>query len=57
MKPLVFAIDDEDRVRNSLDALLNAVGHNTQSFATAAEFLDALAETDPQRPRCLLLVS
>ena len=55
MEPQVFVIDDEDSVRNSLDALLNAVGYDTQSFATAADFLDALAETDPQRPRCLLL--
>jgi len=55
MEPQVFVIDDEDSVRHSLDALLNAVGHETQSFSTAAEFLDALAETDPQRPRCLVL--
>ncbi len=55
MEPQVFVIDDEDSVRDSLNALLNAVGHKTQSFATAAEFLDALADTDPQRPRCLLL--
>lgn len=55
MEPQVFVIDDEDSVRDSLNALLNAVGHKTQSFATAAEFLDVLAETDPQRPRCLLL--
>lgn len=55
MEPQVFVIDDEDSVRNSLSALLDAVGHKTQSFATAAEFLDALAETDPQLPRCLLL--
>lgn len=55
MEPQVFVIDDEDSVRNSLNALLNAVGHETQTFATAAEFLKALADTDPQRPRCLLL--
>jgi two-component system, LuxR family, response regulator FixJ len=55
MEPQIFVIDDEDSVRDSLDALLDAVGHETQSFATAAEFLEALADTDPQRPRCLLL--
>ena len=55
MAPQVFVIDDEDSVRNSLSALLDAVGHKTQSFATAGEFLDALAEADPQLPRCLLL--
>lgn len=55
MQPQVYIIEDEDSVRNSLDALLNAVGHETQSFATATEFLDALADTDPLRPRCLLL--
>lgn len=55
MEPQVFVIDDEDSVRNSLDALLNVVGYETQSFATAADFLKALADTDPQRPRCLIL--
>lgn len=55
MEAQVFVIDDEDSVRNSLDALLSAVGYETQSFATAADFLKALGGTDPQRPRCLLL--
>jgi len=55
MEPQVYVIDDEDSVRNSLSALLDAVGHETQSFATATAFLDALANTDPQRPRCLIL--
>lgn len=52
MEPQVFVVDDDDGVRNSLSALLNACGYETQSFATATEFLDALADVDPS---CLIL--
>ncbi|MGZ0171830.1 MAG: response regulator transcription factor [Planctomycetales bacterium] len=55
MSPQVYVIDDEDSVRDSLIALLNAVGHQTQSFATASEFLSALSEPDADRPQCLLV--
>ena len=52
MEPQVFVVDDDDGVRNSLSTLLNACGYETQSFATATEFLDALADAEP---RCLIL--
>ena len=52
MEPQVFVVDDDDGVRNSLSTLLNACGYETQSFATATESLDALADAEP---RCLIL--
>jgi two-component system response regulator FixJ len=52
MEPQVFVVDDDNGVRNSLSTLLNACGYETQSFATATEFLDALADAEP---RCLIL--
>ena len=55
MEPRVYVIDDEDCVRDSLIALLKAVGHETQSFSTASEFLGVFSEADSAQPQCLLV--
>lgn len=55
MQPLVYVIDDEDSIRDSLSALLNAVGHRTQSFATASGFLEAFSGSDTDQAGCLLV--
>jgi RNA polymerase sigma factor (sigma-70 family) len=49
---VVFITDDEGSVRRSLERLLRTAGYNTESFASAAEFL---ARPDPDVPSCLLL--
>lgn len=55
MEPKVYVIDDEDSVRDSLSALLNAVGHRTQSFATASDCLNEISDSESDNPRCLLV--
>jgi two-component system, LuxR family, response regulator FixJ len=37
----VYVVDDDDAVRDSLSALLEACGHRVRSFAMARDFLDA----------------
>ena len=49
---IVFVVDDDDAVRDSLQMLLRSVGLPVEAYADAGEFLDAF---DPQRPGCLLL--
>lgn len=39
-KPLVFVIDDDDRVRTALSGLLTAAGFNAIVFASATEYLN-----------------
>lgn len=48
----MYVVDDDAAVRDSLQLLLHSVGLDSQSYATAAEFLDGF---DPARPGCLLL--
>ena len=36
----IFVVDDDEAVRNSLAALLSAEGYDTQTFASAQDFLD-----------------
>lgn len=48
----VFVVDDDKAVRKSLSFLLQTAGHTTESFPSAAAFLDAY---DPTRRGCLLL--
>lgn len=43
-RPLIYIIDDDDAVRDSLEALLLAEGYNTVGFASAEAFL---ADRDP----------
>jgi len=47
----VYIVDDDEAVRESLDALLAAVGYETQSFASAHAFL---ATSDAAAEGCLL---
>ena len=37
----VFVVDDDDAVRDSLDALLTALGHDVELFPSGTAFLDA----------------
>jgi FixJ family two-component response regulator len=52
LAPLVFVVDDDEAVRNSLRLLLRSVGLNATALASAPEFL---AKYDPAQPGCLVL--
>jgi two-component system response regulator FixJ len=49
---VVYLVDDEFAVRDSLTLLIETAGFAVQSFASALEFLD---HYDHERPGCLLL--
>jgi len=49
---VVFVLDDDISVRESLELLIRAAGWEPRLFATAAEFL---AELPPALPSCLVL--
>ena len=49
--PIVYVVDDEPAIRDSLQVLLKAVRLTTRTFASASEFLAATIS----RPACLLL--
>jgi FixJ family two-component response regulator len=49
---IVFVVDDDPRVRDSLESLLQSVGQASASYATARTFLDAAR---PDLPACLVL--
>jgi two-component system response regulator FixJ len=49
--PLVYIVDDDKAVRDSLSMLLRSVGLNSQAFASAPEFL---ARYDPDALSCLV---
>jgi len=50
--PIVFVVDDDISVRESLDLLITHAGWRPEIFASAQEFL---ARPRPQCPSCLLL--
>ncbi|MGX9966156.1 response regulator transcription factor [Roseomonas sp. F4] len=52
MTPVVFIIDDDQAIRESLQSLLRSVGHEVQAHASTRDFLAA-----PRRdvPGCLVL--
>ena len=50
--PVVFVVDDNADVRESLTWLLESVGLTVQAFSTAGQFLE---EYDPDQPGCLVL--
>ncbi|EJM95623.1 response regulator transcription factor [Herbaspirillum sp. YR522] len=52
MENIVFVVDDDDMVRQSVLRLLASAGHTAQGFASAAEFL---AHPLPAVPCCLIL--
>ncbi len=52
LKPIVYIVDDDPSVRDSLSMLLQSAGYAVQVFASANEFLTVV--TDWQRPSCLV---
>lgn len=51
-KAIVFVVDDDFRVRESLHSLLSSLGFQVVTFGSASEFLDA---EKPDCPGCLVL--
>jgi FixJ family two-component response regulator len=51
-KPIVFVVDDDVSVRESLDLLIKFAGWQPETFASAEEFL---ARPRTTRPSCLVL--
>ena len=50
-EPLVYVVDDDEAVRDSLTLLLKAVGLASQAFSSAADFLN---DYDPEQHGCLV---
>jgi FixJ family two-component response regulator len=50
--PVVYVVDDDEGVRNSLESLIRSVGLSVQSFASAQEFLGTKRKN---APGCLVL--
>ncbi|MBD8123641.1 response regulator transcription factor [Pseudomonas lutea] len=50
--PVVFVVDDELSIRESLACLFRSVGISVETYASASEFLQ---REDPDAPCCLLL--
>ncbi|MFI3135198.1 MAG: response regulator [Methylococcaceae bacterium] len=51
-EPVVYIIDDEFVIRDSLTLLLESAGHTVKSYASAEDFLDGF---NPTQPGCLIL--
>lgn len=49
---IVFVVDDDPSVRESLEGMLRSVGERVETFATANEFLD---RSRSREPSCLVL--
>ena len=52
LDPTVFVVDDDEEVRNALKLLMESVGLQAETFASAQEYLD---QFQPQRAGCLVL--
>lgn len=52
VEPVVYVVDDDDGVRESLRWLVESSGRSTQTFRNAQEFLNNYLE---DRPGCLIL--
>ena len=50
-RPMVFIVDDDQAVRDSLSMLVDTVGLRSKAYATAAEFLD---DYRPDQSGCLV---
>jgi two-component system, LuxR family, response regulator FixJ len=46
MQPIVFIVDDDEAVRESLQLLLESAGHRVRSFASGGEFLTAMPSSE-----------
>jgi len=51
-EPVVFVVDDDEAVRQSIRLLLRSVGLTVELYASALDFLE---HWDPRRPGCLVL--
>lgn len=51
-EPLIYLVDDEFAIRDSLTLLIESTGQTIRSFESAEAFLN---NYDPERPGCLLL--
>src|ERR1700731_4490934 len=51
-KPLVHVVDDDASIRGALEDLFDSVGLQTQTYATAKDFLSA---NRSDRPGCIVL--
>jgi FixJ family two-component response regulator len=51
-KSLVYVLDDDNRIREALSALLASTGHNVVTFSSAPEYL---TYKRPDVPACLIL--
>jgi FixJ family two-component response regulator len=51
-KPIVFIVDDDEAVLDSIAELVNSVGLRAATFRSAHEFRDIF---DPEQPGCLVL--
>jgi FixJ family two-component response regulator len=51
--PIVFVIDDDPSIRESLNLLLSSAGYDVKTFDSAKDFLEA--ERDTPGPACLVL--
>jgi FixJ family two-component response regulator len=51
-KPLVYVVDDDPSMRGALEGLFDSVGLQTQTYATAKDFLSANIS---ERPSCVVL--
>jgi FixJ family two-component response regulator len=52
LTPVVFVVDDDVSVRESLEALIGTAGWRTKTFASALDFLDNCHDASPS---CLVL--
>src|SRR5258708_16284040 len=50
--PIVYVLDDDERVREAVSCLLASLGLRTELFASAAEYLEF---KKPDSPSCLIL--
>lgn len=50
--PIVFVVDDDNRVREALSRLISSVGLAVATFGSAAEFMES---EKPDAPACLVL--
>jgi FixJ family two-component response regulator len=51
-KAIVFVVDDDESVRESLESLIRSAGFRVETFASASDFL---ARQRPDVPSCLVL--
>lgn len=49
---VVFIVDDEEQIRESISFEMKSVGYKTRTFESAKDFLDGY---DPEIPGCLIL--